>query len=228
MAIGPSVVPHKRNVRAYLEAQIASGALAPGDQLPTERALAEAFNIARNTVRSVLKTLEEQGMIVRLIGRGTFVADHLPKDHDPDMDISLDASPTEVMEVRLMLEPAVAEAVVTRASGADLMHLENCLERAEAADDWQGFEKWDAALHAGMVRATRNQFLSEIFTRIDHVRSQAEWGKLKRLSLTDARRQAYQIEHRRIVEALRERDAGLARERVLKHLLHVRRNLLGY
>lgn len=228
MVTSPSVVPQKNNVRDYLEAQIISGELAPGDKLPTERALAERFGIARNTVRSVLKALEEQGKIVRLIGRGTFVSGPQRGLHGLDRDVRLDASPAEVMEVRLMLEPAVAEAVVTRASGADLAHIETCLERAEAAHGWQEFEKWDSALHASMVRSTRNQFLIRIFERIDYVRSQAEWGKLKRRSLTEERRRAYQKEHRQIVEALRERDAALARELVVKHLRHVRRNLLGY
>jgi len=215
-------------VQSYLEAKIASGELAPGDKLPTERALVERFGVSRNTVRGALKVLEERGKITRMIGRGTFVTGRQPKDQRTFPPVAHDASPAEVMEARLMLEPAVAEVLVTRANGSDLAYMETCLERAEAAPEWREFEKWDAALHATMVRATRNQFLIDVFERIDEARRQSEWGKLKRASLTAERRQAYQHEHRAIVKALRERDGSLARKLVEKHLLHVRRNLLGY
>lgn len=228
MAIQAEAVTGKAAVQDYLEAQIASGALAPGDKLPTERALAEQFGLSRNTVRGVLKVLEERGKITRMIGRGTFVTGRQPRIPSATTVIGSDASPAEVMEVRLMLEPAVAEVLVTRANGSDLAYMEKCLERAEAAQDWHDFETWDAALHATMVRATRNQFLNDLFERIDEARSQAEWGKLKQASLTERRRHAYQREHRAIVNALKERDASLARGLVEKHLLHVRRNLLGY
>lgn len=228
MASQDVVLSERSAVQEYLEAQISSGGLKPGDKLPTERALAEEFGLSRNTVRRALRVLEERGKITRMIGRGTFVTGREPKAAQPTGTVGADASPAEVMEVRLMLEPAIAEALVTRANGADLAYMEKCLERAEQAQEWREFEKWDAALHATMVRSTRNQFLGELFERIDEARSQAEWGKLKRASLTDERRRAYQREHRAIVDALKERDGELARRLLERHLLHVRRNLLGY
>ena len=228
MAVQVAGGDNKRSIQDYLEAEISSGTLAPGDKLPTERVLAERFRLSRNAVRDALQLLEEQGKIVRRIGSGTFVAGRKPKLAGSAMPIGSDASPAEVMEVRLMLEPAVAAALVTRASGADLSYMETCLERAENARDWRDFEKWDAALHATMVRATRNQFLMDIFEKIDAARRQAEWGKLKQASLTERHRLEYQHEHRAIVDALKERDADLAHDLVAQHLLHVRRNLLGY
>lgn len=217
----------KSTVQAFLEEQIATGVLTPGDKLPTERTLSAQFGLSRNSVRNALRVLEERGKITRMIGRGTFVTGRQPKIQSAN-SICPDASPAEVMEVRIMLEPAVAEILVTRANGADLDYMATCLEKSEAARSWNDFEKWDAALHATMIRATRNQFLIEIFERIDIARTQTEWGKLKKASLTDERRKAYQYQHREIVDALRERDGRRARSMLEKHLLHVRRNLLGY
>ena len=45
----------------------------PGDQFPTEQALAEEFGVTRTTVRSALRWIEEQGLIRRGRGQGTFV-----------------------------------------------------------------------------------------------------------------------------------------------------------
>jgi DNA-binding FadR family transcriptional regulator len=59
-------------------------------------------------------------------------------------------------------------------------------------------------------------------------RNQAEWGQLKRRSVTPERRLEYQREHRALVEALVERDAQLAREVCLAHLTRVRHNMMGY
>jgi DNA-binding GntR family transcriptional regulator len=63
---------------------------------------------------------------------------------------------------------------------------------------------------------------------MSEVRSNGEWGVLKRRSATPARRVEYQEEHRALVAALKNRDAERARELCLAHLVHVRTNMLGY
>ncbi|MGD8709930.1 MAG: FCD domain-containing protein [Ectothiorhodospiraceae bacterium] len=215
-------------LEAYLSERISGSEWRPGHKLPTERALSEQYGLARNTVRRVLDRLVEQGRIVRHVGRGTFVAGRsTPADGIANL-AEVDVSPAEVMELRLIIEPSSVELAVVRATPSDLEFLEQCLVRSEKARTWQEFEKWDAALHARLVRATRNHMLELIFSAIDRVRERGEWGKLKQASLTTERRAAYQREHRKIVEAIRRRDAETAKRHVTEHLLHVRRNLIGY
>jgi GntR family transcriptional regulator len=52
---------------------IANGRYRAGEQLPTEQALVEAYGVSRVTVRRALQSLEQQGLIERHAGRGTFV-----------------------------------------------------------------------------------------------------------------------------------------------------------
>jgi GntR family transcriptional regulator len=61
-----------------LRAEIASGDIAPGSQLPSEREIAERFQVARNTVRLGLSALVSEGLIVSEHGRGYFVRSHEP------------------------------------------------------------------------------------------------------------------------------------------------------
>lgn len=61
-----------------LRAEIASGDIAPGSQLPSEREIAERFQVARNTVRLGLSVLVSEGLIVSEHGRGYFVRSHEP------------------------------------------------------------------------------------------------------------------------------------------------------
>jgi len=55
--------------------RIASGELAPGARLLSERALAEYYEVAFHTVRHAIKILRERGLIISVHGRGTFVSD---------------------------------------------------------------------------------------------------------------------------------------------------------
>ena len=61
-----------KNRIAYL---IGAGEYAPGDQLPTVRALAVSLDISYNTVNRAYMDLEREGYIVTRKGRGTFVVE---------------------------------------------------------------------------------------------------------------------------------------------------------
>ena len=70
-----------QRVADELRKQIRSGALRPGDRLPSRSEMQGSINISCVTLDKVHQTLEQEGLIVRSKGRGTFVADspRLPK-----------------------------------------------------------------------------------------------------------------------------------------------------
>ena len=74
-------------VASSISREIAQGRLKPGDQLPTEQALATTFGVSRNVVREAIARLRSEGRIWSQQGRGAFVADVanstvLTIDHD--------------------------------------------------------------------------------------------------------------------------------------------------
>lgn len=69
-----SPVPVWRQVADDLRAQIASGKLPAGSRMPSEPDLTFKYGVARNTLRKALAALEEDKLIIRTQGRGTFVA----------------------------------------------------------------------------------------------------------------------------------------------------------
>ncbi len=221
-----------QQVRQWLLDMMASGQYAAGSKLPTERAVAERLAVPRSAVRNALAALEAEGMVVRLIGSGTFVAE--PATGALAVTATLgalltigDASPTEIMEARLLIEPRIAALAVAHATFSDFERLETCNRNAENSDDFATFEHWDAALHQSIAEATHNRLIVGLYTAITRARDQADWGELKRRSLTPERRDHYREEHRRIVAALRARDAQGAETALLDHLRRVRQNLLG-
>lgn len=66
-----------RQIQQALEADISSGTVEPGQQMPTEQQLAQRFGVNRHTVRRALQGLEDKGLVRIEQGRGTFVHEHV-------------------------------------------------------------------------------------------------------------------------------------------------------
>ena len=70
-----SNIPLYAQLVGIIKREISSGALKIGDLLPSEAELCRALDISRNTARQAIGELEDEGLVVRKRGRGTFVAD---------------------------------------------------------------------------------------------------------------------------------------------------------
>jgi DNA-binding FadR family transcriptional regulator len=217
-------------LKEMLLADLRRGRWQPGERLPAERQMMEAFKVGRSTVRRALTQMKGMGLITQAVGSGTYVApdalQRLPQPPAPSRPAPGTAtSPAELMEARLAFEPALVDMVIRNANGVDFAAMDHCLRSAENAADFEQFEHWDGALHRSLAEATHNSIVLTVFNLMSEERERAEWGQLKRQSLTPERRLAYQQEHRTLVEALRQRDAALARKAIVAHLVHVQRNL---
>ena len=69
-----SSVPAYLQITEQIKAKISSRELAPGDRLPTERELSEAIHISRGTIKRAYDELGDIGVLERIQGSGTFVA----------------------------------------------------------------------------------------------------------------------------------------------------------
>lgn len=217
-------------LRDAILGHLQSGLWGTGHRLPPERELSESYGVSRTTVRRVLAQFKEQKLIRQVVGSGTYVCEGAGRLANPDgAHLDLEAiSPAELMQARLVLEPALIELVVGNATSVDFARMQACCDQAEAAATLEEFEHWDAMLHEAIAHAAHNSFMLTVFKLINQVRSRGEWGLLKQRSVTPERRLRYQREHRLIVNALRRRDGEAARNATLAHLEQVRRNLLGH
>lgn len=206
---------------------IDAGQWKSGERIPTERALSDRYGVARNTIRRALQQLEDSGQIVRHVGRGTFVEQKVRPQPDDLARRIVNASPSEIMEVRLMIEPQAAECAAARANGADLDAMAECLKKGEAAPTIQEFEMWDGLFHQTVIAACRNHLLIDIYDAINAVRRKADWAALKERVVSPARRVMTQKQHRSILAAIRARDAQRAAQEMKSHLIDVRRSLVG-
>jgi DNA-binding FadR family transcriptional regulator len=216
---------HDLRVRDFIVSGIRSGAYRANAKLPTERALSEQLGVPRSAVRDALAVLESGGTITRIIGSGTYVKDHGSQSATEAAPPA--ASPAEIMEARLLLEPQLAQLAAINADQSDFARFDECIRHGDAADDFEAFEHWDAALHQAIATSTHNRLVIELYAMITRARDLTEWGELKRRSLSAERRDHYRREHHEIVAALQARNVATAEAALLGHLARVRRNLLG-
>src|SRR5437870_13916810 len=90
---------------------IREGRLKAGDQLPSERELAETFQVSRASVRESLRALETHGLIISRTGTGNFLAD-LPVEslRAPLAKLLTEEKDalSEIFELRKLIEPEMS------------------------------------------------------------------------------------------------------------------------
>lgn len=214
-------------IAATLRQRITAGQWTETGRIPPERDLAREFNVARNTVRRAFDLLEREGAVSRHVGRGTFVRSAKSNSLSDILHRMGGAGPADMMEIRLLLEPAAAAFAATNASAAELAAIEQAHRSAVAAYGLPEFERWDTEFHQAIFGCSRNELLRDIHNVLTILRNQSPWFEMKKRSFSEERRLTYCREHGRIVEALNSRLPAEAREAMQDHLTTVERNMLG-
>jgi DNA-binding FadR family transcriptional regulator len=105
---------------------IEKGRLHSGDQLPSERELAEVFNVSRSSVREALRSLETQGYLESRQGDGTYIA-RQPVESlvNPLATVifSEKDGQMELFEMRRLIEPQLAYLAAERATPEEIVML---------------------------------------------------------------------------------------------------------
>lgn len=85
-----SEVPLYYQLAGVLREHILSGRFGTGDRIPTEAELVQEYGVSRITVRQALSSLEQEGLVRREVGRGTFVNEHRTFKGELKVEGSLD------------------------------------------------------------------------------------------------------------------------------------------
>jgi GntR family transcriptional repressor for pyruvate dehydrogenase complex len=206
---------------------IREGRFKAGDQLPSERELADTFKVSRTSVREALRALESQGLVVSRTGTGNFVAD-LPVESliGPLARLLIDEKKAlaDVFEMRKLIEPHIAALAAERATPNDIAQLKKIVAKQSAAVSRgeTGVEA-DAELHFSIGRATRNQALQKLVAGLMEMLSRSREESLQ----TDERRESSIDAHRRIIAAIEKHDKARARSEMLRHIQQVEENVLS-
>lgn len=194
-------------------------------RLPAERALAGELGVSRRALRQALDLLEAEGRIWRHVGRGTFLGSRPPVDAVQTDLLATRTNPLEVLVVRRLLEPQIASLAALYATTADVARIRNCEKKCAGAPDLETFELWDNRLHVAIAEAAHNALLLALFSAVIDVRKLTDWGKLKAASFSASNHRVYASDHRRLIDAIAERDAQGAEQAMRLHLDSVEQHL---
>ncbi len=203
-------------VAARLKKRVLEGFYGFEERLPAERQLAEEFNVSRGTLRSALDLLEQQNLVVRKMGSGTFISYQKPEEND---EIASLTSPLEMIEVRIAIEPQMVRLAIANASSRDLEALHDALLACESCEgDVERFARADTTFHMTLAHCTKNKLMFWLYERISQVRSNSQWQTVKNSLLTQQRIDDYNRQHRAIYEAIIARDTQAAVKIIKSHL----------
>lgn len=204
---------------------IKDGLMVPGAKLPNERELAQQLNTSRTAVRSALAMMERQGLVRRRVGSGTFLTDDA---HDVfgRMDqtnaASHEAVPSfaEIVEARLLFEPAMMHLVVSRVQEHEIVEMRRILEVILGAPTWEDFKESIYALHRQMFASTKNKFLEQIMASIldDRRTVLFDGHDTDKPAPSPVKQQSYK-DLKSIVDAIADRNGNRAEELVSNHLM---------
>lgn len=197
---------------------LGDGLLAPGSRLPSERELATSFGVARSSLRQALKVLEIMGVITQKVGDGSYLNKDASEVLAVPMEFLLlldDTSLQELIEMRLMMEPAIAAKAAERASASDIAVLrQSVVDFQRSGQDRVRLVASDLEFHRAIFRASGNRLSGRFFHLIHR-------AMLNMMMVTS---QLVDLQHTLefhvpILEAIERRDARRAASLMTDHLI---------
>ncbi|MGX7058454.1 FadR/GntR family transcriptional regulator [Vagococcus humatus] len=220
MAKRPSL---SESVAKEIEELIKTEQYQPEDQLPSEFELAESLEVGRGTIREAIKLLAARNVVEIKRGKGTFVTETPGLTEDP-LGLAYISDKhqlsKDLMEVRLMIEPKVAELAAQRATSEDIQRLTQLSQEIETlikADE--DHTQKDIEFHEAIAKASGNLVVPLLLPVIQS-------GVSLFVNLTDRSLKTETIEtHRGILEGIKNHDPVLARNQMLQHLQYNKEKL---
>ncbi|WP_137132721.1 FCD domain-containing protein [Rhizobium sp. FY34] len=187
--------------------------------MPPERELAERLNIKRHQLRKGLQTLRDLGELEPArAGRRTTANETTAQSGR----LVLSTNPLEVMEMRMMLEPALARLAALRASPAEIIRIVQAAKSPAGMSPSQA----DQMFHRAIAAGSRNSLASELHLLLNQVQNDSRLRFAESDDETTAERIAQRdAEHQQIAEAIIARDPDRAEKSMWDHLSVVQRKI---
>ena len=221
-----SRVPVPHAAARKIQGMILSGELRSGEKMPSQREFALSLGVSRASLREALLTLETLGLLKTEPGRGTFVSQERPSaSRNMARWRYADSYPVaDVFETRIMVEGRIAGLSSQTLTEADFQALEIAADTMES--NWESGDllanvEADLEFHAIIASACPNRMIVDLYQSL---RDKLTETQIQPIPITEpARMRASIAEHRRIIRALRNRDAAKAAREMQNHITNTAR-----
>jgi DNA-binding GntR family transcriptional regulator len=193
-------------ITEYLASEITEGKIKNGEQL-VENELQRKFGISRGPIREAFRILEENGFLISVPRKGTFVREISRKDIEDNFS------------VRAHLESFAASLAVPFINDEDVKGMESAfsgMTEAARSNDFRSHLKHHGDFHAIFINASKNDVLIKI---LENLRRQSTWFRFSYIHLTKEPFEYALSVHREILDLFIKRDTHRLESLVKKHIL---------
>ncbi|AWL12903.1 Transcriptional regulator NanR [Saliniradius amylolyticus] len=215
-----------------LESMILNGDFVAGQKLPSERELAERFDVSRPSLREAIQKLDAKGLVDRRQGGGTYVKDKLAiMENAPLLDL-ITAHPEsqfDLLEFRHALEGMAAYYAALRGNKALTASIQHAFERVQTVQQQKDVEAEAEALatfYLQMIQASQNRVLLHIFRGLQPVLQDNIKRNLEMLKGSPKVGRQINAQRGKILEAIVAGDPEQARRASNEHLAYIEETLL--
>lgn len=211
-------------VAVELQAGILRGEFEPGQLLPPEAGLCEAFGVSRSVIRDAIRTLAARGLVNVHQGRGTIVSEA----DEADIGFAVlalvmrsEMTMGDVVETRAIVEGQFLPLATERRTSEDCERAAEkfrLFEQAVKSEDWAVVHEQHLEFHLELIRAIRMPLLSLLMRPLHEVIS------LSSLPPDRTDPALWELDaHEAILRALEDEDAEAMKVAVERHFEYLRR-----
>jgi GntR family transcriptional repressor for pyruvate dehydrogenase complex len=197
---------------------IIEGKLKVGDKLPSERELAEMFQVSRVPVREALKIMEFMEIIQYIPGDGVYLKQVAIQDILSKIDFMIETNSdiiSDLFEARQAIELKAVELAAVRRNEADIKIMDAILKEM-AEDIARGGDGIQAAtqFHTAISKASKNKVIARINDLLITLTEMSRENSLGKHGMAPAAL----VSHQQILEAIKGQNAPEAKRLMLEHL----------
>jgi len=214
-------------VAEQIRRHLALRLIGPGEALPPERDLTALFGVGRPTIQAALRLLEAEGLVEARRGRsgGTFVVEAASSPNaweDLLGRVARQAAEiNDLLDLRRIVEPAVAALAAERRVSTDLADMESAIGGMIRATSEPEYMRYDTEFHLALARASHNVAVAKT---VEDVRSGLN-DAMTLLPESETWHRRLAKEHEAVVDAVRQRDAEGAKTAMSLHVAYSEQSL---
>ncbi len=208
---------------------LSKGELKPGDELPSERELAESIGVSRPPLREALNALQAMGFI-EIRPRSKIIVKSLVErsiDDPLSLLISEDLEKIfELLDIRRAMESWAAYTAAQKATKEDIKKLEKIIKKdQENLKTGMDDAKTDADFHIAISLAAHNTILSHLTASCYNILWNSQKMSRKKLFKRKENSQRIAEQHLRIFKAIKAKNPAEASRRAREHIDFVEKEL---
>lgn len=197
---------------------VSSGALVPGDKLPSERAICEQLKVGRSSVREAIEGLCAFGIFEKK-ATGVYVLNYKDSILSEPMNVLVGiqaVSADDLIEARIAAETQIARIAAQKASSDDIDELNRIIAEADGAKTTDEIRRLSARFHKKLADMTKNPILINMFCPL-----------YDQISRFDRKNYSTIKDHKDILDAIREGNSEKAERMMALHLTRIKESIQG-